>query len=59
MPPTAFQYLEGPSLLQATMFDEENQLILNNYLRLLKLSDEYRLSDLVANFRCFEQVFQI
>ena len=41
------------------MFDEENQLILNNYLKLLRLSDEYRMSDLVANFKCFEQVFKI
>lgn len=57
--PTAIQSIERPSIMQTSMFEEINQHMLDSFLRLSMLSREYRVSDLVGNFKCFEKVFQI
>jgi hypothetical protein len=57
--PSAFEKVLRPSILQSTMYEEKNQHMLSSFLRLIMLSKEYRLSDLVGNFECFKQVFEI
>ena len=41
------------------MFDDANLHLLNPFLRLILMSSEFRLSDLVANFECFKKAFDI
>jgi hypothetical protein len=51
--------VKRPSIIQNTMFDENNLHMLNPFLRLVLKSSEFRLSDLVANFECFKKAFDI
>ena len=41
------------------MFHDVNQHMLDHYLRLIYLSRERKISNLIANFDCFKQVFDI
>lgn len=51
--------IERPNIIQYTLYDKPNRHILDPYLRLIAKSSEYRLSDLVANFKCFKTAFDI
>jgi len=42
-----------PNILQYTMFSVGNQHMLDFFLRLLMMSRERRLGNLIANFDCF------
>lgn len=53
------QKVKRPSIIQNTMFDDANLHLLNPFLRLILMSSEFRLSDLVANFECFKKAFDI
>lgn len=57
--PSAFSQMSRPSLLQTIMYEEENQQLLTPLLQLVMLSREFRLSNLVGNFMCFEKIFDI
>lgn len=48
-----------PNVLHLTLFDREHQHMLDSLLRLMSYSREQKLSDLVVNFQCFEQIFEV
>lgn len=54
-----FKITKNPSIIQAAIYEDESQHLLLSYMRLLMLSTEYRLSDLIANFDNFKSVFEI
>lgn len=43
-----------PNILQSIVFDDENHHMLDAFLRLTMLAQEFRLSNLVGNFECFK-----
>jgi hypothetical protein len=49
----AFEKVLRPSILQGIMYEERNEHMLSSFLRIIMMSREYRLSDLVGNFECF------
>lgn len=49
----------GTNIIQDKLFDEENQHMVDALLKLLMLSSEFKLSNLIADFNCFTQVFNI
>lgn len=51
--------IRRPNILQETMFSLGNQHMLDSLLKLLMMSREHRLSNLIANFECFKKVFDI
>jgi hypothetical protein len=51
--------VKRPSILHCTLFDEENIQMLDPLIRIIMLSEESRLSDLVVTFSCFKKAFDI
>lgn len=48
-----------PSLLQDLLFDESNSHVIDPLLKLTMLSSEYRLGNLIRNYKSFEKVFKM
>ena len=48
------QNVKRPSILHNALFDEKNVQMIDLFIKLILYSEEYRLSDLVGNFQCFE-----
>ena len=53
------QNVKRPSILHNALFDEKNVQMIDLFIKLILYSEEYRLSDLVGNFQCFEQAYEI
>jgi len=43
--------------MQDLLFDEENSHIIDPFLKLLMLSSEFKLSNLIKDFESFKKVF--
>jgi hypothetical protein len=48
-----------PSLIQDLLFDDENSHVIDPLLKLTMLSNEYRLCNLIRNYKSFEKVFKM
>jgi hypothetical protein len=53
----SYKQLLRPNVMTYTIFDRDNQHVVDWFLRLLFLSREQKLSDLIGNFDCFEALF--
>ena len=51
--------VKRPSILQSALFDQKNVQLIDLFIKLLMMSEEYRLSDLIGNFSCFKQAYEI
>ena len=45
--------VKRPSILQSALFDQKNVQLIDLFIKLLMMSKEHRLSDLIRNFSCF------
>ena len=51
--------MKRTNIIQSSVFDREKHAIIDKYLELIMLSREFRLSDLIGNYTCFEKIFDI
>jgi hypothetical protein len=47
------------NVMQDLLFDDENSHVIDPFLKLLMLSSEFRLSNLIQDFESFKKVFQL
>jgi len=53
------KFIKRSNIIQSCVFDRNLHYMIDKYLVLIMLSKEYRLSDLVGNYNCFEEIFNI